>query len=148
MISKKNNTTEQELIDEIQMKNVVRLKGRVKERIVMHYVNGGRLAVAEIKLKVYRGYERTGKEKNFDIIDIVVFGRKAEFCANYVIPNNLLYVEGSFRVNNYVDCNDEEHIATSIYAKEVTLLEKNENDRLFDYVIVTDDDVEDFELPF
>jgi single-strand DNA-binding protein len=53
---------------------------------------------------------------------VVVFGKTAEFCGNYLAKGRLVFVEGSIRSNQWEDTQGQKRISYEIMARDVQLL--------------------------
>ena len=67
------------------------------------------------------------KEKEADFFNIVVWGKPAESCANYLKKGRLVAVNGSMRNNNYEDKNGVKHYNIEVNANRVEFLEWGDN---------------------
>ncbi len=100
------------------MNNVV-LVGRLCRDPELRYTQNG-MAIARFTLAVNREYS---KEKEADFINIVVWGKSAESCGNYLKKGRLTAVTGSMRNNNYEDRNGVKHYGMDVIASRVEFLE-------------------------
>ncbi len=131
------------------MANNVVLVGRLCRDPELRYTQNGK-AVARFTLAVNREYS---KEKEADFINIVVWGKPAENCGNYLRKGRLTAVTGSMRNNNYEDKNGVKHYNMEVLANRVEFLEFGEKKEKEDdgYTNNTQDEFEDLsneDIPF
>ncbi len=53
---------------------------------------------------------------------IVVFGKTAEFCSNYLSKGRLIYLEGSMRTDQWEDAQGRKRASTEVIAHEIQML--------------------------
>ena len=95
--------------------------GRLTRDVEMRYTGEGK-AVANFTLAVDRAY---GSEDT-DFINIVVWEKQAENCAEYIGKGRLVAVEGRLQIRNYEDKGGNKRIAAEIVANQVVFLDKKE----------------------
>ncbi len=108
------------------MNNVV-LIGRLTRDPELRFIANSGKAVARFAIAVNREFS---KEKEADFFNIVVWGKPAENCANYLAKGRLVAINGNLRNNNYEDKNGTKHYTIEVVANRVEFLEwgdKNEN---------------------
>ncbi len=105
------------------MNNVV-LIGRLTRDPELRYIPGSGNAVANLNLAVDRAF---AKEKTADFFRIVVFGKPAENCSNYLSKGSQVAVEGRIQNNNYEDKNGVMHYGMDIIANRVEFLSRSES---------------------
>lgn len=59
-----------------------------------------------------------------DLIDIVVWGKAAEICRDYLKKNNLVLVEGRIQNRSFDDQSGQRRWVTEVVANAVTLMDK------------------------
>lgn len=101
------------------MNNVV-LIGRLTRDPELRFIPNSGKAVARFAIAVNREFS---KEKEADFFNIVVWGKPAESCANYLQKGRLVAVNGNLRNNNYEDKNGTKHYTIEIVAQRVEFLE-------------------------
>lgn len=100
-------------------------------------------------------------DKETDFLPVQIIGKSAEFCVNYIPKGRLVAIQGSVRVNKYIDQNTNENKKYFIVvAKNIKSLEsgkskecKQENDSFdpkFEPSFNPDDFeyIEDNDIPF
>lgn len=100
------------------MLNRVVLIGRLTADPELRYTTSG-TAVAKFTLAVNRKFNK----EETDFINIVVWRRLAENCANYLSKGRLAAVEGRLQVRNYEDKDGQRRYVTEVVAEDVRFLE-------------------------
>lgn len=59
-----------------------------------------------------------------DLIDIVVWGKPAEICRDYLKKGNLVLVEGRIQNRSFDDQSGQRRWVTEVVAKAITLMDK------------------------
>lgn len=102
--------------------NQVILIGRLTRDPELRFIPNSGTAVARFSLAVNREFKREG-QPDADFFNIVVWGKQAENCANYLKKGRLVAVNGNLRNNNYEDKNGVKHYNVEINANRVEFLE-------------------------
>lgn len=102
--------------------NQVILIGRLTRDPELRFIPSSGTAVARFSLAVNREIKREG-QPDADFFNVVVWGKTAENCANYLKKGRLCAVNGSLRNNNYEDKNGVKHYNIEINANRVEFLE-------------------------
>ncbi|SDC45746.1 single-stranded DNA-binding protein [Geotoga petraea] len=77
-------------------------------------------SVANFSLAV----DRQSKNNNdVDFINIVAFGRQADFASNYLSKGKLILVEGQLRINKWTDRNDVKRETAEVWANRMAFME-------------------------
>jgi single-strand DNA-binding protein len=100
--------------------NQVILIGRLTRDPELRFIAGSGKAVTTFTLAVDRPFSR---EKKADFFRIVVFGRPAENCAQYLAKGRLTAVQGRIQNNNYETATGEKRYSIDIIADRVEFLE-------------------------
>lgn len=106
--------------------NQVILIGRLTRDPELRFIPNSGTAVARFGLAVNREFKREG-QPDADFFNIVVWGKSAENCANYLKKGRLVAINGSMRNNNYEDKNGVKHYSIEINANRVEFLEWGDN---------------------
>jgi single-strand DNA-binding protein len=106
--------------------NQVVLIGRLTRDPELRFIPNSGTAVARFSIAVNREFKREG-QPDADFFNIVVWGKSAENCANYLKKGRLVAVNGSLRNNNYEDKNGVKHYNVEINANRVQFLEWGDN---------------------
>ena len=103
------------------MLNRIILIGRLTRDPELRYTPNG-LAVARFTLAVDRRQSKD-RERETDFIDIVVFQKQAEICANYIGKGRLVAVEGRLQIRSYDDSQGIRRRAAEVIADSVRFLD-------------------------
>lgn len=105
------------------MLNSVVLVGRLTKDPELRYTNNSK-AVASFTLAVDRPFTNQQGEREADFIPIVVWGKAAENCTNYLVKGSLVAVEGRMQVRNYENKEGKRVYVTEVVAENVRFLDK------------------------
>ena len=103
------------------MINHIVLIGRLTHNPKLQYTSSG-LAVCTFTLAVDRPFKNQSGEKETDFIDVVVWRKLAENCAEYLGKGNLTAVEGRLQVRNYEAKDGSKRKAFEVVAENVQFL--------------------------
>ena len=103
------------------MLNRIILIGRLTRDPELRYTPSG-VAVARFTLAVERRQIKD-REKETDFIDIVVFQKQAETCANYIGKGRLVAGEGRLQIRSYDDSQGIRRKAAEVIADSVRFLD-------------------------
>lgn len=138
--------------------NSVILIGRLTRDPELRYIPDSGKALTTFSLAVDRGYTGKDGQKQTDFFNIVVWGKSAEYCANYLTKGRLAAVKGNIQNRSYETKEGDKRYVTEIIAENVQVLEwpdkgssssKAENKDVFDskeldpegFRAIDDDDV-------
>ena len=84
--------------------------------------------VANFSLAVNRRFVKEGEERQADFINIVAWGKTAEFCSKYFRKGQQVGVIGRIQTRTWDDDQGMKHYATEVVAEEVYFADsKKEN---------------------
>ena len=109
--------------------NKVILVGRLGHNPEISYTPDG-LAVAKISLATSEKWKdkNTGEEKEkTEWHKVIVFGKLAEICAEYLSKGCMAYFEGKLGTRKWEDKNGNTRYTTEITAYQMQILEWNKN---------------------
>ena len=86
------------------MLNSVVLMGRMTADAELRTTTSG-TSVTQFTIAVDRDYVKSGEERQTDFINIVVWGKTADFVTTYFHKGDMIAVVGSIQVRNYEDKN-------------------------------------------
>lgn len=109
------------------MLNRVILIGRLARDPELRYTTNG-TAVASFALAVERPFTNQSGERDVDFIDIVVWRKLAETCANHLGKGRLVAVEGRMQTRSYDDNNGVRRKVVEVVAENVRFLDWPKND--------------------
>lgn len=111
------------------MNNVV-LIGRLVRDPELRYLPNGGTAVARFSLAVDRGLSKEKKEEaqskgqpTADFINIVVWGKQAENCANYLKQGRQVAIQGRIQTGSYVAQDGNKRYTTDVVANNVQFID-------------------------
>jgi single-strand DNA-binding protein len=107
--------------------NKVILIGRLTKDVDIRYTEAGK-AVANFTLAADRPFKNQQGEKEADFIRIVVWGKQAENCANYIGKGRLVAVSGRLQIRSYEGKDGQRRYITEVVAEEVRFLDKPKNE--------------------
>jgi len=110
------------------MLNKIILIGRLTKDVEMRYTESGK-AVAHFTIAADRPYKG---EKETDFIPIVVWGKQAENCSNYISKGRLVAVSGRLQTRSY-EAEGGRRYVTEVVADEVKFLDKPKESEQSDY---------------
>lgn len=105
------------------------LIGRVTKDIDLRFIPSSGMAVAKFTLAVDREMSREKKEEAaaqgkqaVDFINITVFGKSAENCANYLAKGRQAAVHGRINTGSYTTQTGEKRYTTDVIADRVEFI--------------------------
>ena len=114
------------------MNNVV-LIGRLVRDPELRFVPGSGMAVANFTMAIDKGLTREKKQEfesqgkpTADFIRIVVWGKQAENCSQYLAKGKLVAIQGSIQTGSYKTTTGETKYTTEVLANRVEFLEWGE----------------------
>jgi single-strand DNA-binding protein len=105
------------------MLNRIILIGRLTADPQLRYTQNG-IAVTSFTLAVDRPFQNQQGERGTDFIDIVVWRKQAETCANYLSKGRLTAVEGRLQIRSYEAQDGTKRRAAEVVADNVRFLDK------------------------
>lgn len=137
--------------------NNVSMIGRLTRDPELRYSENSRTAIARFTLAVDRP-TRQGEEKKADFPNIVVFGKQAENCDNYLEKGSLVGVTGRIQTGSYQNKNNMTIYTVNVIATNVQFLSwkekaEKEDQQELENAVILDEDCTNFEavednLPF
>jgi len=110
--------------------NSVVLIGRVSRDIELRFIPGSGQAVANFNIAVDKGLSRKKKQEfesngkpTADFINIVVWGKPAENCSQYLAKGRLVGIQGLIQTSTYKTTEGETRYKTEVLANKVEFLE-------------------------
>ena len=127
--------------------NSVILIGRTTKEIKLKILPTG-TAVANFNIAVDREFQVKGKDKMTDFFNIVIFGKTAEYAANYLKKGKLCAVKGSIQNRIYDTKEGEKRYITEIVADRLQILEWEKEQNNANENNYTEAQIDDEDLPF
>ena len=109
--------------------NHVVLVGRLTRDPELRYIAGSGTPVANFAIAVDREFAGKDGKKETDFIDIQVWNKSAENCANYIGKGSLVAIQGSIRIDSYKNQEGETRKATRVNANRVQFLDTKKNNQ-------------------
>lgn len=103
--------------------NSVILIGRLTREPELRFLPGNGKAVATFNIAVDRLFTNSQGERETDFFKIVVWGKQAENCANYLGKGRLVGIQGRIQTRSYETQQGEKRYTTEIVAERVQFLE-------------------------
>lgn len=104
------------------------LMGRLTRDPEVKYTQTTNTMVTSFSLAVNRRFVKEGEERQADFINIVAWGKTAEFCSKYFKKGQQVGVIGRIQTRNWDDDQGQKHYATEVIAEEVYFADsKKEN---------------------
>ena len=123
--------------------NSIILIGRLTKDPELRYTQAGK-AVCSFTLAVDRPY--SGDKKEADFINIVVWNKVGENCAQYLSKGRKVAVQGRLQIRNYEDDKGYKKYITEVVANSVEFLEFGNKQQSEDFGIEVD--LDDADCPF
>lgn len=108
------------------MLNRVILIGRLTADPELRYTNSG-TAVASFTLAVDRVRQGQNGERETDFINIVVWQKQAEMCAQYLRKGRLAAVDGRLQIRSYENREGQKVRVAEVVAESVRFLDRGDN---------------------
>lgn len=130
--------------------NKVNLLGRLTKDVELRFTAGG-TAVGTFTLAVNRKFKQEG-QPDADFLNIVVWGKTAEFTANYFKKGQMMALSGRIQTRSWDDADGKKRYATEVVAEDIYFAggknegENNTSSNTSEYAQI--DDSEDGDLPF
>jgi single-strand DNA-binding protein len=128
--------------------NRVILIGRLTRDPELRYTPANGVAVAGFRLAVDRPFTNQQGEQETDFIDIVVWRKQAEACANYLKKGSLVAVEGRLQVRSFDDREGIRRRVAEVVAENVRFLERLSGQKDADTFSGEEMDISDDDVPF
>lgn len=110
--------------------NRIVLVGRLTRDPEIKFSNSG-TQVATFSLAVSRSYKsQNGQGEEVDFINIVAFGKKAEFASEYLAKGKLILVEGSLRINRWKTQTGESRNSAQVVADSMKFMESKRDEEV------------------
>ena len=106
--------------------NHVVLVGRLTKDLELRYIAGNGTPVANFVLAVDREFAGKDGKKETVFLNIQVWGKSAENCANYIGKGSLVAVQGSIIIEKY-EKDGERRTFTKINANKVQFLDSKKD---------------------
>ena len=95
------------------------LMGRLTRDVDVRYTQTNNAMVSNFTLAVNRRFVKEGEERQADFINIVSFGKTAEFVSKYFKKGQQVGVIGRIQTRTWDDEQGQKHYVTEVVAEEV-----------------------------
>ena len=102
--------------------NITMLVGRITKDIALSYLPNSETAIAKFSIAVDRKVGK-GKEKQADFINIIIFGKTAEFVSQYSGKGKMIAIQGRIQTGSYEKKDGTKVYTTDVVADDVQILE-------------------------
>lgn len=130
--------------------NKVCLIGRLTKDPETKVIPTNNTTVANFSIAINRRFVKEGEERQADFINIIAWGKTAEFCSKYFKKGLQIGLVGRIQTRNWDDDSGQKHFATEVIAEEVYFAdskrEDNDSNSVFSGNTFTD--FEGNDLPF
>lgn len=109
------------------MLNRAILMGRLTKDIEIKTTTGG-TTIGRTTLAIDRRFQRQGEERKADFINILCFGKTAEFAQKYFGKGNTMCVVGSIQTRSWDGQDGKKNYATEVIADEVNFCGEKRTD--------------------
>ncbi|KEI94450.1 single-stranded DNA-binding protein (plasmid) [Clostridium botulinum A2B3 87] len=103
--------------------NKICLVGRLTKDPELNFLPGNGTAVVKFTLAVNRPHLDKTKPQEADFINCTCFGKRAESIANYVAKSHRFGIEGSLRINKYVDKDGNNRWSTEVLVSDFEFMQ-------------------------
>lgn len=128
--------------------NTTILIGRLTRDPELRFLPGNETAVTKFAIAVDRGLSKDKKTElqsqgkpTADFINIVVWGKQAENCANYLAKGRMAAIEGSIQTGSYENDKGQRVYTTDVVASKVQFLDYKKD-------APSNESVNDDDIPF
>lgn len=108
------------------MVNSIVLIGRLTRDCELRYTQNSK-AVCSFTLAVDRKFKSADGTRETDFINVVVWGKLAELCAEYLSKGKMAAVDGRLQIRSYTDKQGNKRTATEVIADDVNFLSPKES---------------------
>lgn len=130
--------------------NVAVIMGRLTKEPELRYTTTNK-AVLACTVAVDRDYVKPGEERQADFIDVVAWGKTAEFINKYFAKGQKIAVDGSIQTRGYKDRDGNNRKAVEVVARGVSFVESKKQDTKSEPAAYDKDgfvEVESLDIPF
>ena len=104
--------------------NKIILLGRLTKDPEVRYTSTSKV-VAQFTLAVDRPYSKD-KQREADFIPVVIWGKQAEICGNYLSKGQRVLVEGRLQIRRYDAKDGQKKYVTEVIAEHFEFIERRE----------------------
>ena len=104
------------------------LMGRLTKDPETRYTQSTNTQVTSFTLAVNRRFTKEGEERQADFINIVAWGKTAEFCSKYFKKGRQVGIIGRIQTRTWEDDKNVKHYVTEVVAEEVYFADSKKED--------------------
>ena len=104
------------------------LMGRLTKDPETRYTQSTNTQITSFTLAVNRRFAKEGEERQADFINIVAWGKTAEFCSKYFKKGRQVGVIGRIQTRTWEDDKNVKHYVTEVIAEEVYFADSKKED--------------------
>ena len=97
--------------------------GRLTKEPELRYIASTGTAVTRFSIAVDRPFAKKDAEVTADFFNVVVWGKTAEHCANYLKKGRQVALRGRLQNNNYTDKDGVKRYTVEVIAEEVKFID-------------------------
>lgn len=101
------------------MLNIVAIMGRLVADPELRTTTQG-TSVCNFRIACERSYSKPGEQRQADFVDIVAWGKTAEFICKFFQKGRMIAVEGSLQTRNYQDKQGNKRTAVEVVANNIS----------------------------
>lgn len=101
------------------MLNVVAIMGRLVADPELRTTQNG-TNVCTFRIACERSYTPKGQQRQADFVDIVAWGKTAEFICKFFQKGSMIAIDGSLQTRNYQDKNGNNRTAVEVVANNIS----------------------------
>lgn len=101
------------------MLNIVAIMGRLVADPELRTTKQG-TNVCTFRIACERSYSKPGEQRQADFVDIVAWGKTAEFICKFFQRGSMIAVEGSLQTRNYQDKQGNKRTAVEVVANNIS----------------------------
>jgi len=106
--------------------NSIIITGRLVRDVEVKTLQNSDKIVAQYTMAVDRAYSKNGN-KEADFINIVTYGKSAEYVSKYAHKGKMIAVKGRLQIRNYEGKDGKKVYVTEVISEEVQILEWDNN---------------------
>ena len=110
------------------MLNVVAIMGRLVADPELRTTTQG-TNVCTFRIACERSYSKPGEQRQADFVDIVAWGKTAEFICKFFQKGSMIAIEGSLQTRQYQDKNGNNRTAVEVVANNISFAGAKRQDR-------------------
>ena len=127
--------------------NKVELIGRLTKDPEVRYTQSSNTQVSNFTLAVSRRFVKEGEERQADFINIVSWGKTAQFCSNYFRKGMQIALVGRIQTRNWEDDQGQKHYVTEVVAEEVFFADSKREQQEPQSDMQFENNMPNFEIP-